>query len=90
VAVIAPICEEIFFRGYVFTAVSRTRGVPWAFLASSVLFAAAHLNLQATLPILVIGLAFSYLYWRSSSLVPSMVAHAMNNALAMTAFYFYG
>lgn len=86
-AVIAPICEEIFFRGYVFTAVRRTGSVVGAFVMSSVLFALAHLNLQAFIPILFIGFTFAYVYWRTKSLVPSMIAHAMNNALALTALY---
>jgi membrane protease YdiL (CAAX protease family) len=90
VAVIAPITEEIFFRGYVFTALSTTRGLPIAFVTSGVLFAGSHLNAQALLPILVIGLGFCYLYWRTNSLVPSIVAHMLNNAVALTAFYLYG
>ncbi len=89
-AVVAPICEEVFFRGYVFTAFSRRRGIPWAFVTSSLLFALAHLNLQALVPILVVGVTFCFVYWRSGSLVPSIIAHAMNNALAISAFYFYG
>jgi membrane protease YdiL (CAAX protease family) len=90
VAVVAPICEEIFFRGYVFTAVNRTRGWPLAFASSSVLFAVSHLNLQALLPILVIGIGLCFLYWRTTSLVPSIVAHMLNNAVALSAFYFSG
>jgi uncharacterized protein len=90
IAVIAPICEEIFFRGYVFTATSRSGGVPLAFASSSVLFAVSHLNLQALLPILVIGLGLGLLYWRTTSLVPSIIAHMLNNAVALSAFYFYG
>jgi membrane protease YdiL (CAAX protease family) len=90
VAVVAPICEEIFFRGYVFTAIQRTRGLPLAFASSSVLFAVSHLNLQAFLPILVIGIGLCFLYWRTTSLVPSIVAHMLNNAVALSAFYFSG
>ncbi len=90
VAVIAPICEEIFFRGYVFTAVKRMRGVPVSLATSSLLFAVSHLNLQALLPILVIGVGLCILYWRTNSLVPSMVAHMLNNAVALSVFYFYG
>jgi membrane protease YdiL (CAAX protease family) len=90
VAVIAPICEEIFFRGYVFTAMSTTRGLPLAFVSSSVLFAGSHLNAQALLPILAIGLGFGYLFSHTRSLVPSVVAHIVNNAVALTAFYLYG
>ncbi len=87
-AVIAPVCEEIFFRGYVFTAVRQRSGVPAAFLVSSLLFALAHLNLQAFLPILLIGIVFAFVYHRTGSLVPSMIAHSMNNALALSALYF--
>lgn len=88
-AVIAPIAEEIFFRGYVFTAARRTYGVPVAFALSAVLFGLAHLNLQALIPILLIGLVFCYVYWKTGSLVPTMVAHAMNNAVALISLYFF-
>lgn len=88
-AVLAPFTEETFFRGYIFTAARRTYGVAPAFFLSALLFALAHLNLQAFLPIFLIGLAFCYVYWKTGSLVPSMVAHAMNNALALIALYFF-
>ncbi|HUX88968.1 MAG TPA: type II CAAX endopeptidase family protein [Chloroflexota bacterium] len=87
-AVIAPICEEIFFRGFVFTVVRQTHGIFAAFVISAVLFALAHANLQAFIPILFIAVVFAYVYSRTGSLVPSMVAHGMNNALALAALYF--
>jgi membrane protease YdiL (CAAX protease family) len=86
-AVLAPIAEEIFFRGYVFTAVRQTRGLVAAYAVSAVLFTLAHLNLQAFLPILLIGLTFCYVYQRTGSLVPTIVAHAMNNAVALLVLY---
>lgn len=89
-AVIAPIAEEIFFRGYVFTAARRTYGLAPAFILSALLFAIAHLNLQAFVPIFLIGLVFCYVYWRTGSLVPSMIAHVLNNALALISLYFFG
>jgi len=87
-AVIAPICEEIFFRGFVFTVVRQTHGMLAAFVVSGILFALAHANLQAFIPILFIAIVFGYVYSRTGSLVPSMVAHGMNNALALAALYF--
>ena len=87
-AVIAPIAEEIFFRGYVFTAARRTYGMILAFALSALLFAFAHLNVAAFIPILLIGVAFCYVYWKTGSLVPSMVAHMMNNAVALITLYF--
>lgn len=87
-AVIAPIVEEIFFRGYVFTASCRTYGVVPAFILSAILFGLAHVNLQAFIPILLIALVFCYAYWKTGSLIPSMIAHMMNNALALISLYF--
>jgi membrane protease YdiL (CAAX protease family) len=87
VAIVAPACEEIFFRGYVFTALRQTRGLWPGIGASSVLFALAHLNVQAFLPILLIGIIFAIVCWRTGSLVPTMVAHAMNNAVAMAGLF---
>ncbi len=87
-AVIAPIAEEIFFRGYVFTAGRQTYGLIPAFALSALLFAFAHLNAEAFIPILLIGLTFCYVYWKTGSLVPSMVAHMMNNAVALISLYF--
>jgi len=86
-AIIGPICEEIFFRGYIFTAACRTYGAGPALALSSILFALAHLNLAAFVPILLIGSIFAFVYWRTGSLVPSMVAHVMNNALFIIALY---
>jgi membrane protease YdiL (CAAX protease family) len=85
---IVPICEETFFRGYVFTAVRQRYGLAQAFVVSPVLFAAAHLNLQAFLPILVTGLILCYTYNRTGSLVPSMVAHGIFNGLQFLVLYF--
>ncbi len=87
-AVIAPIIEEIFFRGYVFTAACRTYGVIPAFILSALLFSLAHLNLQALIPILLIAVLFCFAYWKTGSLVPSIIAHMMNNALALISLYF--
>jgi membrane protease YdiL (CAAX protease family) len=88
VGVLVPICEEIFFRGYIFTAVHQRYGLTPAFIASSLLFALAHANVQAFLPLLFVGATFCYVYWRTGSLVPSMLAHGINNALALAALYF--
>lgn len=87
-AVVAPIVEEIYFRGWVFRALWERYG-PWAaYLGSSALFAAVHFNVQALLPILAMGLYLAYLYQRTGSIIPGIVAHACNNALAFAALYF--
>jgi membrane protease YdiL (CAAX protease family) len=85
---LAPLAEESFFRGYVFTACWREKGHWQAYLFSAALFAAAHFNLPALLPIFVLGLGFAFVRARTGSLVPTMMAHALNNALALSVIYF--
>jgi membrane protease YdiL (CAAX protease family) len=87
-AILAPIAEEIYFRGYVFRAYLEQKGPVQAYLFSSLLFALVHLNLPAMLPIFVVGLFLAFLYHRTGSVLPGMVAHGFNNAVAFTVLYF--
>ncbi len=86
--ILAPIAEEIYFRGYVFRSYLLTRGPLVAYGATSLLFATLHLNLPALLPILALSVIFCYAYQRTGSIVPSMVAHAVNNTTAFCILYF--
>jgi uncharacterized protein len=86
-AVIAPIVEEIFFRGYVFRAYLDQKGVKRAFFFSAALFAVIHLNIPAMIPIFIMGLLLAYFYYRTGSIIPSIVAHGVNNAAAFTLLY---
>lgn len=86
-AVVAPICEEAFFRGYIFGALRGRYGRLAAYSGSSLLFAAIHLNLPALVPILVMACGLAFLYDRSQSIVPGIIAHGLNNGLALLALY---
>jgi membrane protease YdiL (CAAX protease family) len=86
-AVVAPICEESFFRGYVFTSLRSSHGRLVAYPVSALLFALIHFNLPALLPILVMALGLAFLYDRSGSVVPGIIAHGLNNSVALTLFY---
>lgn len=84
----APLAEELYFRGYVFASYLREKGPPVAYVVSGLLFASLHLNKEALLPIFVLGMMLSWMYHRSGSVVPPIVAHAFNNGLAFLVFYF--
>lgn len=87
VVVVAPIAEELFFRGFVFQAFRR-RFALWPSAAiSSALFTAAHLPFLLVLPsIFVLGLVLAKVFdWRAS-LAPTIAAHAVFNAVGF-AFY---
>jgi membrane protease YdiL (CAAX protease family) len=80
-SVLAPIAEEVAFRGYLLSAL-RTRLPPGpAIAASAVLFAAMHLDPVRFPAVLFLGLFLGWLAWRSGSIWPAVAAHAVNNAL---------
>jgi membrane protease YdiL (CAAX protease family) len=87
VAVIVPIGEEIFFRGLTYGALRHRLGRHAAVAASAAFFALAHLQLVEFLPIFILGAILAYLYEYTGSLVPGMIAHAVNNLAALALFY---
>jgi len=82
----APVCEEIFFRGFAFTGIWRAWGLAAGIVASAALFSVVHVGPsmhKTIIPILVIGAIFAATYWRSGSLLSTMGAHLANNVLAV-------
>jgi membrane protease YdiL (CAAX protease family) len=86
--VLAPMAEELYFRGFVFRTYLIAKGPLAAYVFGSALFALLHLNLPAVLPIFLLGALFSAAYHRTGSIIPSMVAHAVNNSVAFVILYF--
>jgi len=85
--IIAPISEEFFFRGYAFYAFTKKYGLWIAVFVSALIFSAIHTNIYALLPIFVAGVGLALAFHKTGSLVPPMVAHAVNNFLALTLLY---
>lgn len=83
VVIVAPIAEEIFFRGVVFNAWLREGGRRWAFIGSSALFAVIHLSLASLVPIFVLGLALAWIYDRTGNLIAPIVMHAVVNGISV-------
>ncbi len=82
IVVLAPVFEEIVFRGYVFGAL-RTLMPPVATqLLTAVLFGLAH-GWQYAFPIGVLALLFGWLRARYDALLPAIVAHAVHNGLTV-------
>jgi membrane protease YdiL (CAAX protease family) len=86
VCVAAPIAEELFFRGFCFTALRRWIGVAGGAIATGVIFGAIHAGSADPVflvPLGVFGMLLCLLYYRTGSLLPCMVLHALNNSLAL-------
>ncbi len=83
--VVAPMCEEFLFRGYVFTALRGSWGLWPAAIVDGVLFGAVHASSAPVLdllPLAGLGFGLCLLFRYSGSLYPGMGAHALNNAIA--------
>ncbi|HLY32687.1 MAG TPA: CPBP family intramembrane glutamic endopeptidase, partial [Ktedonobacterales bacterium] len=79
---VAPWCEEVFFRGFVFPGLLRRLPL-WPTMAlSAALFALAHADVGSFIPLVLLGLALAYLRWRTGSLWPCIALHTLNNLIA--------
>ncbi len=94
VCVAAPICEEFFFRGFLFgvlrrmhvRALGREVGPIIAALIVGLLFGLAHLgsaNAVYLVPLGFLGFVLCMVRWRTGSLYPCMALHSLNNSIAM-------
>jgi membrane protease YdiL (CAAX protease family) len=85
VTVIAPIAEEVFFRGYFFGALRNWRG-PWlAALITGLVFGAIHAGSADAVflvPLAILGVMLCVVREQTGSLLPCIALHAVNNALA--------
>ncbi|HWX45397.1 MAG TPA: type II CAAX endopeptidase family protein [Solirubrobacteraceae bacterium] len=83
--VVAPICEEFLFRGYIFRALYNWRGMWPAATITGLLFGGIHAGSAPVvdlMPLAALGFALCVLYRYTGSLYPCIAAHSLNNSLA--------
>ena len=85
VIAMAPIGEELFFRGLLFQALRRRLHLWPAIGLSGVAFALVHLEPLAMLTVFPLGMWFAWIFHRSGSLLVPVVAHAIFNAITLGA-----
>jgi len=90
VGLLAPLAEEVVFRGAVLRALLQWNRRPWlAIVLSALLFSAVHMN-PAQLPhTFLVGLLLGWLYYRTASIVPGVVYHWVNNTVAYVMYNLY-
>ena len=80
--IMAPVFEEVFFRGIIQESSTREYGALGGIMIASVMFGLAHGNPQQMLNAFFCGLVLGYIYLRTKSLIPVIIIHTLNNALA--------
>lgn len=81
VGILSPIAEELVFRGVLFAWLRRHANFWPAGIASALVFAGAHGIPDIILPTAILGLLFAWIYERTGSLWPAMLAHVVHNML---------
>ena len=91
--VVAPICEEFLFRGYVFTALRNWHGTLPAALLTGLIFGGVHAGSAPVLdlvPLAGLGFGLCLLYRYTGSLYPCIAVHSLNNSLAFAGLEDWG
>jgi membrane protease YdiL (CAAX protease family) len=97
VAILAPLAEEVYFRGIVMGWVRRHWGIAWAVALSSLIFGIMHLKwftpggvsgLVATGELVAMGVLLAFVALRTGSLWASVLTHGVNNFCAALAAVF--
>ncbi len=85
IVIAAPVAEEIFFRGMLFGGLRKRLSTFPAAAISALVFGGLHATtgITAVPPLIIFGFVLALLYERTGSLVPGIIAHAINNALAL-------
>ena len=84
--VMAPVFEEIVFRGFLFRGFANSWGWVWGALASAAIFGAAHLQLDVFLPLAALGFVLAWAYKKTGSLWTCITMHALFNLIAVVAW----
>lgn len=88
ICVVAPVVEEIIFRGVILRGLLSNYSKCDALIASATLFSLMHLNPIQLIPTLIAGIVLGWLYIKSYSLWPSIIAHMLFNAIPFIAYQF--
>lgn len=83
IVIMAPVAEEILFRGILFGTLRPAWGLGWATVVAGLLFGVAHMNLTLLIPLALAGMILNLVYWKTGSLIPSTIAHATLNLLSV-------
>ena len=85
VALTPALCEELLFRGYVQSRLTRVFPPVLGILFSSIVFAAFHMDPVHVIAVVPLGLFLGWLTWQSGSLFPAILAHFANNLVSVVA-----
>ena len=86
ILVLAPLGEEIFFRGFFYAALRKRFGVIAAIIVSAAIFSAMHLDLSGFLPLFGVGIGLAMIYQKYQNIWYNIIIHAVFNSISIILF----
>ena len=83
IAVLAPILEEVLFRGAIQGYLMRKYNPTVGIVVAALVFGLIHMNPIQIFYAFCLGLVFGWMYYRTCSLMPVIIGHVLNNSLAV-------
>jgi len=83
--IVAALAEEMLFRGLIQRTLEHLSDIATAIALSAILFAMFHFNIWWMIQITLLGLVLAYLAWKSGSIWPAVMLHAINNLISILA-----
>jgi sodium transport system permease protein len=81
------ICEELLFRGMLLSSFRKKMAPAAAIVAVALLFGIFHMSIFRFVPTFLLGIYFTYVVYRTGSIYLSILAHTLNNSLAVLLIY---
>ena len=81
--VVAPVAEELIFRGYVFGVLRRYTGRWWAMVISALIFAAIHAHIPSFAGLFALAVALTLVYEGTGSLWAPIIMHSLFNGITV-------
>ncbi len=83
VGIMAPLCEEVLFRGYLYHAAAERFGTAASICITSLLFAVVHGQWFQLLPLFAAGVCLNLFYVRTKSLIATVIMHSAWNSFSL-------
>ncbi|MEW6623947.1 MAG: type II CAAX endopeptidase family protein [Bacillota bacterium] len=89
-SILAPIGEEVYFRGLVYPVFKNKWGVGFGMILSGIFFALLHFDIIRFFPLALGGIGLAYIYEKTGSLFACMIAHGLWNGIMIILLYLTG
>lgn len=85
--IVAPIAEEIFFRGFVLQTLAKRISPFWGVVLTALIFASVHFEFQSIMPLLILSVILNVIFVKTKSIWPGILFHVFNNTISFVVLY---